>query len=124
MGTARHMNPSTNALLTDLHELTMVQAYLEQKMDQPAVFECFVRKLPARRNVLLAAGLEQVLDYLSELRGTQEDLTWLDQSKRFRSSFLPYLDALRFTGDVERMPDFPQRADPQNRRTASTSSAC
>ena len=54
------MNPSTSALLTDLYELTMAQAYLEQGMDEPAVFEFFVRKLPPHRNFLVAAGLEQV----------------------------------------------------------------
>ena len=74
------MNPSASALLTDLYEFTMAQAYLEQGMDEPAVFEFFVRKLPAHRNFLVAAGLEQVLDYLSELRISKEELAWLDQS--------------------------------------------
>ncbi len=99
------MNPSTSALLTDLYEFTMAQAYLEQGMDEPAVFEFFVRKLPTHRNFLVAAGLEQVLDYLTELKVTQEELAWLDQSKRFRSELLHYLEALRFTGDVEAMPE-------------------
>jgi len=99
------MNPSTSALLTDLYELTMAQAYLEQGMDEPAVFEFFVRKLPAHRNFLVAAGLEQVLDYLSELHFSQEDLAWLDQTGQFSSGLLHYLEALRFTGDVETMPE-------------------
>jgi nicotinate phosphoribosyltransferase len=99
------MNPSASALLTDLYELTMAQAYLEQGMDEPAVFEFFVRKLPAHRNFLVAAGLEQVLDYLSELRFSQEDLAWLDQSGQFSSRLIDYLGTLRFTGDVEAMPE-------------------
>lgn len=99
------MNPSTSVLLTDLYELTMAQAYLEQGMDKPAVFELFVRKLPAHRNFLVAAGLEQVLDYLSTLRVTQEELAWLDQSGQCSRRFLHYLEALRFTGDVEAMPE-------------------
>ena len=99
------MNPSTSALLTDLYELTMAQAYLEQGMDEPAVFEFFVRKLPANRNFLVAAGLEQVLDYLSSLHVTKEELAWLDQTERFSSGLLRYLDTLRFTGDVEAMPE-------------------
>lgn len=99
------MNPSTSALLTDLYELTMAQAYLEQGMDEPAVFEFFVRKLPAHRNFLVAAGLEQALDYLSELHFTKEELTWLDESGRFSSELLHYLETLRFTGDVEAMPE-------------------
>ena len=99
------MNPSASALLTDLYELTMAQAYLEQGMDEPAVFEFFVRKLPAHRNFLVAAGLEQVLDYLSELRISKEELAWLDQSGRFSSQLLHYLETLRFTGDVEAMAE-------------------
>ncbi|UVT18755.1 MAG: nicotinate phosphoribosyltransferase [Nitrospira sp.] len=99
------MKPSTSVLLTDLYELTMAQAYLEQGMDKPAVFELFVRKLPAHRNFLVAAGLEQVLDYLSTLRVTQEELAWLDQSGQCSRRFLHYLEALRFTGDVEAMPE-------------------
>jgi nicotinate phosphoribosyltransferase len=99
------MNPSGSALLTDLYELTMAQAYLEQGMDEPAVFEFFVRKLPAHRNFLVAAGLEQVLDYLSALRLSQEELAWLDQSGQFSSRLIDYLGTLRFTGDVEAMPE-------------------
>lgn len=99
------MNPSSSALLTDLYELTMVQAYLEQGMTGPAVFEFFVRKLPVNRNFLVAAGLEQVLRYLAELHVTQEELAWLDRSGRFSSSFIRYLETLRFTGDVDAMPE-------------------
>ena len=99
------MNPSSSALLTDLYEFTMVQAYLERGMTGPAVFEFFVRKLPANRNFLVAAGLEQVLRYLAELHVTQEELVWLDRSGRFSSGFIQYLEALRFTGDVEAMAE-------------------
>ncbi|MDF0674292.1 MAG: nicotinate phosphoribosyltransferase [Nitrospira sp.] len=99
------MNPSASSLLTDLYELTMAQTYLEQGMDEPAVFEFFVRKLPASRNFLVAAGLEQVLDYLFELRFSREEMAWLDQSGQFSSQLLYYLETLRFTGDVEAMPE-------------------
>jgi nicotinate phosphoribosyltransferase len=99
------MNPSTSALLTDLYELTMAQAYLEQGMEGPAVFEFFVRKLPIHRNFLIAAGLEQVLDYLSNLRVTQEELGWLERSGRFSPKLLHYLETLQFTGNVEAMPE-------------------
>ncbi len=51
------MNPTSSALLTDLYELTMGQAYLSEGMTGEAVFEFFVRKLPAHRNFLMAAGL-------------------------------------------------------------------
>ena len=67
-------------LLTDLYELTMLQVYFEQRMNATAVFEFFVRKLPPHRNFLVAAGLEQVLDYLAGLSFGVDDLAWLRDS--------------------------------------------
>ena len=61
-----------NPLLIDLYELTMADAYLANGMMEPAVFEFFVRKLPARRGFLLAAGLDQAIDYLTSLRFDDE----------------------------------------------------
>lgn len=99
------MNPLNSALLTDLYQLTMVQAYLEQRMDEPAVFEFFVRRLPPHRNFLLAAGLEQVLTWLSQLHITTEELAWLERTGGFSPGLLRYLETLRFTGDVDAMPE-------------------
>ncbi|MCP9451811.1 MAG: nicotinate phosphoribosyltransferase [Nitrospira sp.] len=99
------MNPSRSALLTDLYELTMAQAYLEREMTEPAVFEFFVRKLSPHRNFLIAAGLEQVLDFLATLRVTQEELAWLEQTKLFHRRLLDFLETLQFTGDVAAMPE-------------------
>ncbi len=99
------MNQPSSALLTDLYQLTMLQAYLEQGMEETAVFEFFVRKLPAPRNFLIAAGLEQVLDYLETLRFSPADLEWLARCGRFSRSFIDYLERLRFTGDVHAMPE-------------------
>lgn len=95
------MNPSASALLTDLYQLTMVQAYVEQRMDEPAVFEFFVRRLPPYRNFLLAAGLEQALDFLTQLRITPDELTWLEQSGQCSTALLRYLETLRFSGEVD-----------------------
>ena len=64
----RSRTMAASVLLTDLYELTMLQAYFAQRMNGTAVFEFFVRKLPRERNFLMAAGLEQVLDYLETLR--------------------------------------------------------
>lgn len=91
-------------LLTDLYQLTMLQAYIEQGMQGTAVFELFVRRLPAQRGFLMTAGLEQVLDYLETLRFTASDLEWL-AGRGFRKPLLDYLEALRFTGDVHAMPE-------------------
>jgi nicotinate phosphoribosyltransferase len=99
------MNLSDNALLTDLYQMTMTQAYLEQGMTEPAVFEFFVRRLPAQRNFLLAAGLAQVVDYLSTLHFTPDDIAWLAQTGRFSPTLLRYLEKLRFSGSVDAMPE-------------------
>lgn len=99
------MNLSASALLTDLYELTMAQAYLQHGMEEPAVFEFFVRRLPPHRQFLIAAGLDQVLDFLAALRVTDEELAWLDRSGGFTPALLHYLRDLRFTGDVDAMPE-------------------
>ncbi|PTB17903.1 nicotinate phosphoribosyltransferase [Trinickia symbiotica] len=88
-------------LLTDLYELTMLQAYFDGGMNDSASFELFVRSLPPQRNFLVAAGLEQVLDYLEKLRFTEDDLTLLARTGRFKPGFLRSLGSLHFTGDVD-----------------------
>ena len=64
-------------LLTDLYQLNMVEAYLAEGETKPAVFEFLVRRLPDRRGFLVAAGLEQALDYLETLRYPLDELRWL-----------------------------------------------
>lgn len=99
------MNDSSGILLTDLYQLTMLQAYHHEKMEDIAVFEFFVRKLPAQRNFFVAAGLEQVLEYLQNLQFTEDELGWLRSTGRFNNRFVDYLAALRFTGDVHAVPE-------------------
>ena len=99
------MDPVRSPLLTDLYQLNMLQAYLDQGKVETAVFEFFVRKLPARRNFLIAAGLEQALSFLEEMRFTEEDLAWLASTGRFGRDLLDYLRDLRFTGDVDAVPE-------------------
>jgi len=99
------MDPATSALLTDLYQLNMMQAYLDRGETKTAVFEFFVRKLPRERGFLIAAGLEQVLEFLSELRFTPEELEWLASSGRFGKNLIDYLAGLRFTGAIHAMPE-------------------
>lgn len=94
-----------SALLTDLYQLTMLQGYLKQGMQEPAVFEFFVRKLPAQRGFLIAAGLEQALDYLEGLHFDDDELAWLAASGRFDSRLIDYLADLRFIGSVDAVPE-------------------
>ena len=83
--------PSAGVLLTDLYQLTMLQGYHRRGMAETAVFEFFVRRLPENRRFLLAAGLEQALDYLEGLRFDADDLDWLRASGRFDDGFLETL---------------------------------
>ena len=99
------MIPLASALLTDLYQLTMLQAYYEQEMTGTAVFELFVRRLPPERDFLVAAGLEQALEYLEDLRFGEEELAWVRASGLFKDSFSDDLRKLRFTGDVHAMPE-------------------
>jgi nicotinate phosphoribosyltransferase len=93
--------PPAGLLLTDLYQLNMLQAYLERGMTATAVFEFFVRKLPARRRFLMAAGLEQVLGFLETLRPAPAELDWLRSTGRFSVDFVDHLGGLRFTGAVD-----------------------
>ncbi len=94
-----------DALLTDLYQLTMLQGYLEAGMEEQAVFELFVRRLPPGWSFLVAAGLEQAVDYLEGLRFHGSDLDWLASSGRFSRTLVERLGRLRFTGDVEALPE-------------------
>jgi nicotinate phosphoribosyltransferase len=93
------------ALLTDLYELTMLEAYFEQGMRETAVFSLFVRRLPEQRNYLLACGLDDVLSFLETLSFDAAALTYLGSLGRFSDRFLGHLEQLRFTGDVYAVPE-------------------
>jgi nicotinate phosphoribosyltransferase len=99
------------ALLTDFYQLTMLQAYFEEQMQGTAVFSLFIRRLPERRNYLLACGLDDVLSYLETLHFDDEALGYLRSLGRFSNRFLEHLARFRFTGDVyavaEGTPIFP-----------------
>lgn len=99
------MEPLQGALLTDLYQLTMVQAYLESGQIDTAVFEFFVRKLPPQRGFLMAAGLDQVLDFLENLRFSTDELDWLEKTGRFNARLIDYLANFRFSGEVHAMQE-------------------
>jgi nicotinate phosphoribosyltransferase len=99
------MDPSSSPLLTDLYQLNMLQAYLDRGERKTAVFEFFVRKLPAQRGFLIASGLHQTLDFLESLHFSPEELDWLASTRRFGRELIDYLATLRFAGDVHAMPE-------------------
>jgi nicotinate phosphoribosyltransferase len=92
-------------LFTDLYELTMLQAYLEEGQHDEAVFSLFVRRLPERRNFLLACGLDSVLRFLETVRFDTPALDYLATLKLFSDRFLRALESFRFAGDVYAMPE-------------------
>ena len=95
----------SDAMTTDLYEVTMAMSYLREGMTGPATFSLFVRDLPHERGFLVAAGLESALDYLSGLRVGPEDVdafaSALHRPPRDRRALL----GLEFTGDVRAVPE-------------------
>ena len=98
-----------NGLLTDFYELTMGACYFDAgKTEEKASFELTIRRLPANRNYVLAAGLPQVVDYLLGLSFTDEEIAYLRGLEAFRKispKFFEYLRGLRFTGDLFAVPE-------------------
>lgn len=83
----------------------MADSYLRHDLNQQATFDLFVRELPPRRNFLVAAGLESVLEYLEGLSFPPEALEYLEGLRLFSREFLDYLEGFRFTGDVWAVPE-------------------
>ncbi len=96
---------SVPLLLTDLYQLTMLQGYWHEGLAGEAVFELFVRKLPTERNFLVAAGLEQALEYLEHLVLTDEEADYLRSTGLFDDRFIDWLGEICFQGDVDAMPE-------------------
>jgi nicotinate phosphoribosyltransferase len=99
------MTIAQSALLTDLYQLTMLQTYHAERMQETAVFDLFVRRLPDCRSFLLAIGLEQALDYLENLHFTAGELDWLAGCGRFTPQFVASLENFCFTGEVHALPE-------------------
>ncbi len=99
------ISPAASPLLTDLYQLNMIEAYLAEGLTGTAVFEFFCRRLPPRRRFLIAAGLAQTIDWLLNLRFGEAEVRWLRACGRFSPRLIDALAQLRFTGDVDAMPE-------------------
>ena len=102
------VNPIPSALLADLYELTMAAGYAETGLEARATFELFVRSLPPNRNFLVAAGLQQALEFLENARFTPDEIAYLRRHPAFAQigdKFFDYLASFRFSGDVMAMPE-------------------
>jgi nicotinate phosphoribosyltransferase len=105
MSQSNPFKPHRSALFTDLYELTMLQAYYAEGVTATAVFELFFREMPPHRNFIMAAGLDDVLDYLERLHFTDDELAWLQTRAEFSDAFLAMLQGFRFTGEVYAVPE-------------------
>src|SRR4051794_25474499 len=98
-----------SALNTDLYELTMAAGYFTAgKTNEVATFELSARKLPDKRNFLVAAGLQQAVEYLSDLRFTADEIDYLRSLVAFKNAppeFFKFLSNLRFSGDLFALPE-------------------
>lgn len=104
--------PYNYTMLTDFYELTMANGYFELgKKDEIAYFDMFFRRVPDGGGYAITAGLEQVVDYLQNLKFTEKDIEYLRTKNCFSEEFLQYLRDFRFECDVwavpEGMPVFP-----------------
>lgn len=100
------------SLLTDFYQLTMAYGYWQKKLTQKeAVFNLFFRRAPFQGGFTIAAGLEAVVDYLQHFHFEPSDIEYLSQlsgpmgEKYFSEEFLNYLTNLKFTGQIDAVPE-------------------
>ena len=100
------MSQRNLTLLTDLYELTMMQGYFHaENANETVIFDAFFRTNPDGNGFSIAAGLEQVIDYVKNLHFDQEDIDYLRTVGLFTEDFLEYLKTFRFTGDTYAVPE-------------------
>ena len=100
------MDRQNLTLMTDLYELTMMQGYfLHKDRNETVIFDAFYRNNPCSGGYAISAGLEQVIQYIKELRFDQEDIDYLASLGIFRQDFLEYLSTFRFSGDIYAIPE-------------------
>ncbi|MDO4394165.1 MAG: nicotinate phosphoribosyltransferase [Bacillota bacterium] len=93
-------------MLTDFYEITMANGYLETGMDDTiAYFDMFFRRIPDGGGYAIMAGLEQVIEYLKDLKFTDEDIEYLRSKNSFSEKFLKYLESFEFKCDVWAVPE-------------------
>lgn len=100
------MNKRNLTLLTDLYQLTMMQGYYENDVNNhEVVFDLFYRTNPSKNGYAICAGLEQAIDYIENLRFSDEDIAYLSSLDLFKKDFLEYLRTFKFTGDIDAIPE-------------------
>ena len=103
MNTAEKLNMT---MLCDFYELTMGNGYFRNGYkDRITYFDVFFRKVPDQGGFAIAAGLEQLIDYIENLHFSEEDIAYLRGRSLFCEEFLDYLRNFRFTGDIYAIPE-------------------
>jgi nicotinate phosphoribosyltransferase len=98
------LTPAESSLLIDRYEITMSASYHRLGRNEPAAFELFVRRLPPHRDWLVVCGLGPTLRLITEMRFGPAELEYLG-TLGCNDDFLAYLEAFRFSGDIEAMPE-------------------
>lgn len=94
------------SMLMDFYELTMANGYFSNGMkDDIVYFDMFFRKNPDGAGFSIVAGLEQVIQYIKELKFTEHDIEFLRSKKMFKEEFLQHLKNFKFTGDIYAIPE-------------------
>ena len=102
----KHANGINLTMLCDFYELTMGNGYFADGMkDRIAYFDIFFRDVPDGGGFAIAAGLDQIIDYVLNLHFSAEDIEYLRGRKLFSEEFLAYLANFRFTGDIWAVPE-------------------
>lgn len=100
------MNNRKLQLVTDFYELTMSNVYLAKNMANTyAYFDVFFREIPDEGGYVIFAGLEQVIDYVKNLKFDDEDINYLRNLNKFSEDFLNYLKSFKFTGTIWSVPE-------------------
>lgn len=100
------INRTNYTMLFDFYELTMANGYyLSEKANEIAYFDVFFRDIPDGGGYAIAAGLDEVIEYIKNLKFTEEDIAYLRAKNIFDENFLEYLKTFHFTGDIYAIPE-------------------
>ena len=99
------MNSRNLTLLTDFYELTMMQGYFKNNEKDMVVFDVFFRANPCNNGYSIAAGLDQVIDYIKNLNFSYEDVDYLRSLGMFSEEFLHYISGFHFSGSIYAIPE-------------------
>ncbi len=99
-------NERNLTMLVDFYELTMANGYLDNKVgDKTAYFDMFFRRVPDGGGYCIMAGVQQLIEYMSNLKFTEDDINYLKEKNIFSNEFIEYLKNFKFTCDVWAVPE-------------------